>query len=361
MTKTDISAQPQNYVGWDIGGAHLKAARLSPNANVAAVLQIACPLWRGISELERAYQTTCKEMSILSNTTNHTHVVTMTGELADSFGDRKQGVYHILDVMHRLLGQPFEVYAGDKGILNHDDVSDTESVASQNWHATAEWLAAGCAEGILVDMGSTTTDLVPFKHGCLEVQGYDDAMRMRYGELIYTGISRTPVMAISDHFDIDGVNYPITAENFATIADVYRILGQLSEDDDLYPTCDNAAKTMFASARRLERMFGFDWAGDLDATRAKAEAIANVQQQKISHALGILIKRAQLSDDAYIIGAGSGHKIVQCIAKRLGLRFMPFHRLLDNLPKHLEDAICRCASAVSVASLARRKQLRKYD
>ena len=361
MKKTNIYPQSQNYVGWDIGGAHLKAAQLSPDADVAAVLQIACPLWQGIGELERAYQTTCKEMSISSNTTDHTHIVTMTGELADSFSDRKQGVYHILDAMHRLLGQPFEVYAGEKGILNHDGVSDIKSVASQNWHATTEWLAASCEEGILVDMGSTTTDLVPFKHECLEVQGYDDATRMRHGELIYTGISRTPVMAISDHFDIDGVNYPITAENFATIADVYRILGQLSEDDDLYPTCDNAAKTMFASVRRLERMFGFDWAGDLDATRAKAQAIADVQQQKISRALGILIKRAQLSDNAYIVGAGSGHKIVQCIAERLGLRFMPYHRLLDNLPKHLEDAVCRCASAVSVASLARRKQLYKYD
>ena len=263
--------------------------------------------------------------------------------------------------MHRLLGQTFEVYTGNKGILNHDSVSDIESVASQNWHATAEWLAAGCAEGILVDMGSTTTDLVPFKHGCLEVRGYDDATRMRYGELIYTGISRTPVMAISDHFDILGVNYPIAAENFATMADVYRILRQLSEDDDLYSTCDNAAKTMFASARRLERMFGLDWAGDWDAIYAKAQAIADVQQQKISHALGILIKRARLSDNAYIIGAGSGYKIVQCIAEHLGLSFMPYYRLLTNLPRDLEDLTCRCASAVSVASLAQRKQLPRYD
>ena len=357
MKKTAIHTQLQNYMGWDIGGAHLKVARLSSDMKIEGVLQIACPLWKGMGELKRAYQTVCKEIFVSDSISDHTHIVTMTGELTDSFSDRKQGVYAILDAMYRLLEQPFEVYASDKGILSHNEVSDIEPVASQNWHATAKWLAASCEEGILVDMGSTTTDLVPLKHSLIEVQGYDDATRMRYGELIYTGISRTPVMAISNHFNIAGVDYPITAENFSTIADVYRILEQLSEDDDLYPTCDNAAKTILASARRLERMFGLDWSGDLDATRAKAQAIADAQQQQISLALGTLIKRTRLSDAAYIIGAGSGYKIVQCIAERLGLRFMPYHRLLGNLPEHLEDVVCRCASAVSVASLARRKHL----
>ena len=357
MKKTAIHAQPQNYAGWDIGGAHLKAAQLSPDMKVEAVVQIACPLWKGINELQRAYQTLHKKMFTSSSILGYTHIVTMTGELTDSFSNRKQGVYSILNAMYRLLGKPFKVYASDKGILNHNEVFDIESVASQNWRATAEWLAAHCAEGILVDIGSTTTDLVPFKHGRIEIQGYDDATRMRYGELIYTGISRTPVMAISDHFNITDVDHPIMAENFATIADVYRILEQLSEDDDLYPTCDNTAKTIPASARRLERMFGFDWTGDLDATRVKAQAIADAQQQKISLGIKTLMKKTQLPDTAYIIGAGSGHKIVQCITERLGLRFMPYHRLLDNLPEHLEDVVCRCASAVSVASLAQRKHL----
>ena len=360
MMKTDASSKPRTYIGWDIGGAHLKAAQLSSDGNVAAMQQVACPLWHGIDELEQAYQLVCKEMPISSDTTDSLHIVTMTGELADSFTNRTQGVRAILDAMQRLLGQPFEVYASDKGILNHHAVSDIESVASKNWQATAEWSAMCCEEGILIDIGSTTTDLVPFKSGRVQVKAYDDAARMRYGELIYAGISRTPVMAIADHFDINGVNHPIAAENFATIADVYRILEELSEDSDLYPTCDNAAKTIAASARRLERMFGLDWAGDLEATFAKARAIADMQQQKISCALGILLKRTRLSDRACVVGAGAGYKIVQCIAERLGLRFMPYHCLLGNLPEHLEENACRCASAVSVASLACQKHLQRY-
>ena len=351
--KTAVAAKPRTYVGWDIGGAHLKVARLLPGGDLETALQIACPLWHGMDALKRAYQSACNAISA----TNNTHIVTMSGELADSFDDREQGVYRILDTMRHLLKQSFGVYAGDKGIVDHRTIADIESVASRNWQATAEWLADRCGEGILVDMGSTTTDIVPFRSGRIRVQGYDDATRMRCRELIYSGISRTPIMAIADHFDIDGISYPIMAEYFATIADVYRILGELEEDSDLYPTCDNADKTVVASARRLERMFGLDWAGDLDATRAKARAIANVQQLKIVRALHTLIEKTELSDRAHVIGAGAGYKIVQYITEGLGLQFMPYHCLLDNLPKHLEDIACRCATAIGVAALAHRRHL----
>lgn len=360
MTKIDMLDGSRTYIGWDIGGAHLKVAQLLSDGSVATALQTACPLWHGIEELELAYRSVCEAMPVSSDNSDSIHIVTMTGELADSFSDREQGVRSILDTVYRLLEKPFEVYASDKGILNNKAVSDIEAVASRNWQATAEWSALRCEEGILVDMGSTTTDLVPFKSGNIEVRGYDDAARMRYGELIYTGISRTPVMAIADHFDINGINYPIMAENFATIADVYRILKKLPEDTDLYSTCDNATKTIAHSARRLERMFGLDWAGDIKASRVKAQAIADVQQQKISCVIEALLARVRLSERTCVVGAGAGYKIVQCIAERLGLRFIPYYRLLDNLPKHLEDIVCCCASAVSIASLAYRKHLQRH-
>ena len=349
---TDTPRQSKTYVGWDIGGAHLKVARILSDGSIETVLQTACPLWQGIDKLEEAYHSVCDTLP-----TNDIHVVTMTGELADSFSDRKQGVYRILDAMAHLLQQSFAVYTGNEGIVNNEAIADIESVASRNWQATGEWLAERCREGILIDMGSTTTDIVPFKSGRIKVQGDNDATRMRYGELIYTGISRTPIMAIADRFDIDGVNYPIMAEYFATIADVYRLLGELPEDADLYPTCDNAAKTMDGSAKRIERMFGCDWDGDMRTARVKAQAIAKVQQLSISRALSTLLERNRLSERVCVIGAGSGYKIVQCIAEDLGLQFMPYHRLLNNLPKHLEDIACRCATAIAVADLERLKYL----
>ena len=340
--------ETKTYVGLDIGGAHLKIARILSDGSIASLRQIVCPLWRGIDQLAVAYRSAASSMSI----SDDTHIVTMTGELSDSFPNREQGAHSILSAIDHLLKRAFWVYASDRGIIDNRTITDLRTVASMNWRASAEWLMCRCREGILVDMGSTTTDLVPFKSGRLAVRGYDDADRMQHRELIYSGISRTPIMAIADHFMIDATSYPIMAEKFATTADVYRILEQLDEDVDLYPASDNAEKTVIASASRLERMFGLDWSGDLASTRIKASAIAELQQQKIGRALVALWEREQLADSACIIGAGAGYKIVRGIAKSLGLRFMPYHRLWDNLPNQLENSACYCATAVAVASLA---------
>jgi len=40
-------------IGWDVGGAHLKAARVE-HGKVTAVLQLPAPLWQGLEPLEAA-------------------------------------------------------------------------------------------------------------------------------------------------------------------------------------------------------------------------------------------------------------------------------------------------------------------
>ena len=41
-------------VGWDIGGAHLKAVLLDSEKNILKALQLPCELWRGLDRLEAA-------------------------------------------------------------------------------------------------------------------------------------------------------------------------------------------------------------------------------------------------------------------------------------------------------------------
>lgn len=344
----------QTYIGWDVGGAHLKIATLSSTGQMQEIKQVACPLWQGTAMLEQAYLSTSSALSDSSAC----HSVTMSGELVDYFDNRVQGVRTILDCMRTLLNRSFLVYAGDQGLVNDDCISGYEqNIASMNWHATVRWLSYQYNAGVLVDMGSTTTDLVPFKAGRLCIDGYDDVRRLASGELVYTGISRTPVMAVADSVYAGGIKWPIVAELFANTADVYRVLGQLPKRADLYPTCDNGDKTVESSARRLERMFGCDWDGDLRATSLKARAIANLQQRKISEALLKLIDQAQLPSSAFIIGAGTGYQIIQAIAERLGLHFVPYYQAFSSLSEQLYDSVCDCATAVSVASLAHRQQI----
>ena len=113
-------------------------------------------------------------------------------------------------------------------------------------------------DGLLVDIGTTTTDLVPLKSGAVAARFYSDGERLAGGELIYTGAVRTPVMAVARTAPFNGRMQRIAAERFATMADVWRLVGELPHDADPYPTPDRMGKSTQESAARLARMLGRD-------------------------------------------------------------------------------------------------------
>ena len=86
-------------IGWDVGGAHLKAVLLDANGKLISVIQVPCALWRGLAELEVA-------IDLILNTFKHQpalHAITMTGELVDLFASRKAGVQAISSTMDTKL------------------------------------------------------------------------------------------------------------------------------------------------------------------------------------------------------------------------------------------------------------------
>src|SRR6202012_2059683 len=106
-----------------------------------------------------------------------------------------------------------------------------EDIASANWHASAA-LAARHGDGLFVDIGSTTTDIIPLPDGAVHVRGYTDAERLKNGELVYTGLTRSFVMALASRAPFAGRWTTLAAEYFASVADVHRILGTLDEAAD---------------------------------------------------------------------------------------------------------------------------------
>jgi probable H4MPT-linked C1 transfer pathway protein len=341
----------ETIVGWDLGGAHVKAAGLPPDGPVRQVIQRPCPLWRGLAQLRTTVKSVLEDMQIAEAV----HAVTMTGELTDVFTDRAQGVRELLDVMgQQFPGSPLLVYAGSAGFVTPDTaVRDAEQVASANWLAAATLVAGRQPEGLYIDVGSTTTDMTVFARGQVDARGHSDHQRLAYDELIYTGVVRTPVMAVTDRVAFSGAWVSLMAEQFATMADVYRLTRDLPEYADMLPSADGGDKSEGASARRLARMLGrdADSAGDSEWTRV-AEYIAECQLTRLRTACEINLSRGLLSPQAPLVGAGIGRFLVRALATRLQRRFVDLGTFFPAEPAAGGGAIADCAPAVAVALLA---------
>lgn len=340
-----------NVMGWDIGGAHLKAAIIKPPSQVLAIYQQPCPLWKGIDKLEDAVR------EILNGAPDQIgfHVLTMTGELVDLFENREEGVIRILGTMGDLLNQSqVMVYAGKDGFIAIDDVqpSHYSSIASANWLASATLAAQKIGNGLFVDIGSTTTDILLLHEGNVMAQGYTDYERLISQELVYTGIVRTAVMSVAQFAEDQGKRIGLMAEYFATMADVYRLTGELDELHDQNDTADGAEKTVAASAKRLARMIGSDYyTNELPRWRQFACDIRHQQAERIQEACIRQMSRFELNKNASFVGAGIGRFLVKEIADNLGHPYLDFNGLFGKPMDQSGYSEADCAPAVAVACL----------
>lgn len=340
-------------VGWDIGGAHIKMAVLSAQ-KMHAVYQHPCPLWQGLSKLDFAVTALLEK---LPKNARLRHGFTMTGELVDLFDHRHDGVAQIIAAMQRLIGgDELVVFCGEKGLHAVRDVTraDYEAIASANWLASSTLAAMTLKNGLFVDIGSTTTDILLFESGEVRVLGQSDYTRLISQELIYTGIVRTAVMAVVQQVVDNGQNVGVMAEYFATMADVYRLTGELCETHDQTPTADGAEKTVNASARRLSRMVGADFeTKDLQRWQGVAQYIRSAQQARIANACTVQLARQLSSSPLPLIGAGVGRFLVKEIAEMLNCPYIDFSTLLEcNETASVGDfSPADCAPAVAVAAL----------
>jgi probable H4MPT-linked C1 transfer pathway protein len=336
-------------IGWDVGGAHLKAARLDPDGRVEEVLQVACPLWQGLHHLHAGIDDLGRRLGPAT-----LHAVTMTGEMVDLFPDRGEGVARLIDaVSERLPAAAIRVYTGAEGFLDAGGAKrHPAAVASANWMASAALVAARRSTALLLDIGSTTTDLIPVLDGRVASKGRDDATRLTSGELLYTGVVRTPLMALAERAPFAGDWVPLMAEHFATTADLYRILEVLPEGADQHPAADAGAKSVEGSARRLARMIGRDVdAAPVSQWRRLAAWLAEVQRRRIEDACARILSSRLLPDDAPIVVAGVGRFIAPRLAHRQGRSCVDFASLI-SCEAGVAARASDCAPAVAVAWLA---------
>ena len=343
-----------NFTGWDIGGAHLKVANVSNEGKILSIDQYATPLWKGLPVLENALLNIIKKIS----KEKQSHAITMTAELTDIFKNREEGVNSIIKLCHKILGKNILFYTMNYGLKKKNiNMLDVNQIASANWHASATYVASFIESGLFVDVGSTTTDIIPFYKNKIHSLGVDDQTRLRFDELIYTGVVRTPIMSLTSKAIFNNHTQNIINENFATTADIYRILGYLNEYDDLSETADGEDKSISSSIRRLARILGTDSITDnkdhwLELSKYFHEIQIEILMKAIKNVFLRLPRKKHV-----IVSAGVGHFLIKIIAERLNIPCIRFSDLFDcNITSQHNSNVC--APAVAIAQLNRLSQVK---
>lgn len=330
-----------SWLGLDVGGANLKAAD-----GVGWARSVPFPLSYDPDGLAGALA----EL-IAAAPPAESLAVTMTGELCDCFRTKAEGVRHILAAVAQVAaGRDVGVYLVDGRLATIDEARECPQLAAAgNWHALARFacrLAEGRA-GVLIDVGSTTTDIVPLVEGRPRPTGLADTERLVAGELVYTGVGHTPVCAITPTLPWRGGECPTAAEVFATSADAYVVLGDMAEEPAATWTADGRPLTVDMARARLARMICAD-AGQFcaeDALRA-AICVRDAQLARLRAALGSVLSDRRGAVDCFVI-SGVG----EFLARRLVAAAASSAEVI-SLAERAGPAVSACAPAHALAVLA---------
>ncbi len=243
-------------VGLDIGGANIKMAVIQVENSRARLIEVSreyYPLWvKGKKGLEEKLQDVAEKF----HNKRHSVALCMTAELCDIYSTKSEGVLHVTETAVRSFKNADQIYVvGIDLELHHPSEVEREPLryAATNWAANA-WLASRLLDcGVLVDMGSTTTSIIPVVKHRPAIWGLSDPEKLTCGELLYIGTLRTSVSEIVDKLPYKGRLAEVCHEKFASTGDVNLVLGKISPEIYITETFDGRGRSIEESAARLAR------------------------------------------------------------------------------------------------------------
>ncbi len=329
-------------LGWDVGGANVKAARLDSADAEPQILERPFALWR---EPQRLSQVLSEVAAALGLSGAERMAVTMTAELADCYATKREGVSSVLAAFAAAFPRATLQVFGVDGRFRSPAAACRAPlrVASANWMASALLVAESCSDAIFIDVGSTTTDIIPIVAGRVSARGRTDPARLRSGELVFTGALRTPVCAIVRSLPYRGRRCRVAAELFAIAADAHLWLGRIGPDDYTCDTPDGRGRSRAESGARLSRMLCADSEMLREAEiSAIAEEVAGSQVKQIASGLKQVSRRLRATAPGVAILAGQGAFLAGEACASLGL-------VATDLGSRLGPAVARAAPAAAVA------------
>jgi len=323
------------WLALDIGGANVKVADGQGYAR-----SYAFAMWResgGLAQQIRAAVSEAPRCDHLA--------VTMTGELADCFATKTEGVDRILaSVESAFSGKPIRVWSTAGRFIASPDARKTPlEIAAANWHAQATWAGHLVPKGksVLIDIGSTTTDFIPLCDGVPCPVGRTDPARLESCELVYRGARRTPLIALSPVVLADRGEMGAAAELFATTLDVFLILGEIPDDEADCDTANGRPATRACAHDRIARMAccdrtEFPWDDAVSAAREYRRLLS----KELHEALALVLHHSRATS---AITSGSGEFLARELAESFELKW---RSLSQELSPQLAEAACAYAVAV---------------
>jgi probable H4MPT-linked C1 transfer pathway protein len=337
-----------DIVGWDIGGVNTKAVCL-PDGQQGKMRSASSlfEIWRAGDKLPGVLRHVYDSLKVGKP---DAMAVTMTAELADVFESKRQGVLFVLKTLRRTFPDiPIFLLSLDRKFETLEAaIQHPSSFAAANWLASALFFAGQAPDCLLVDVGSTTTDIIPIRGGDVATPSRTDVERLMAGELVYSGILRTNPNTVVDRVPVSGTYCPLAAEAFAQMADVYLLLGLLDPDDYTVDPADGGPKTVTGARRRLARLVCADAESmSPEEIHQLANYLHEKQLQQVVEAV-CQVRSRQAGVSLRLVAAGCGRFLAVEAGRRLGLT----PACLDIPPEALEVLPCLAVAALLEEHLA---------
>lgn len=337
---------PALTLGLDIGGANLKLASNQGYRN-----HVPFPLWK---YPDRLTATLAKMLGDHADATGRHPTqlgVTMTGELADCYPSRTAGVHRILESVLEVAPIEPRIYSTGCGWLTPDMAADTPlRVAASNWHALAAWIATyiipDVESAIVLDIGSTTTDIIPIVNQQVATESQTDFDRLKDHELVYTGMRRSAVNSLLHCVTLESHSIPVMAELFATTDDAYLALGLVPENSADNDTADCRPRTRQCALQRLCRLVGEDreTLGEENGLNI-ARQVIHEQAKRVADAIRSTHRKARrafpnVSKRLTLAVCGEGRPLLELVREQLPCE----HQII-----HMSDIVGEEASQIGPA------------
>ncbi len=348
-------------LGLDIGGANTKAALiLFDDKNIENTFSYIeyFPFWeKSITNLDNLFKNIIERFIIKSgfNLDDLSYIaITITAELSDAFQTKREGILTVLNALKKVFPIKKQYFISHSGkFITFDEVKNNPlNIAAANWVSTALYLGKFVPNCILIDSGSTTTDIIPIVDSKPVTKGDNDITRMINHELIYTGGLRATIPSITHFVPYRGNMVRISFEKFALVSDVHMIMGNITEKDYINDTADNRPKKLEYCYARLARIICMDIESiSKEELNQIAEYIYNMQLNIIKTEITLfyneLINRYPLfkENPHFIVTGLSADFLIKKALNALGFSNISDYKQITNIPDNINSSALAVAGA----------------